>query len=314
MSKFIAVASDRKKVAEVDLRAHFKACFGMDYPVMLRRLQTYVEEGRYRYLRQTPPTIPPPESYSTRPVPLAETRLRLAELALRTRQSPMANYVLVDAATRGATDARVFEVLGTSAIVQNDENSARKYWEQALTAGSVNGAVNRELGLMETRLWMRDFNYSFRLPAELRDRLRSRLRKAIEHEPRQSAAYEQLAMVEAFSESPMIENVNLVQEKFAMLKEKQRTAFAFALIRLHMGKTEEGLAILKSLETFPSDPWTMQAALKVGLMLENQAARAAAAVAAASPAPTTEKPEREITGTYSARFRKYPSVELPAKP
>lgn len=303
--RFLQLAGDRRKASSIDLRAYFRECFGMDYPEMLRRLQKYIERGRYRFSRQTPPRIDPPESYAARAVDSTEARLRMAELQLRVDRRASAKFVLVDAAATGANDSRVFEVLGAIARMEGDEATARHRWEQAEVAGSRNGAVNRELSLIESRMWLAEFDYHFRLPAETAERLRARLRRAIDDEPRQTAAYELLAWVEASAETPLISNVNLVQQQFGVLRQKHRTVLALALVRLRTGRTDEAKRLLASMDQLDWDPWSGQAAEVVRAKLEGRLPQLVSG-------PPSAKVKQE--NIVASRFRKYPSVELPEAP
>jgi hypothetical protein len=271
--KFLQVAADRKKAATTDLRAHFRACFGMDYPQMLRLLEDYVAKGTYRYLRQPPPQIDPPASYAMRAVPLEEMQLRLTELSLRVHHSAMANFTLLDAVAKGLKDTRVLEALGTFALFEQDPARARERWEQALEAGSTNSAVQREAAKWTVHGWLREFSPSFRLSAERAEQWRARLLRAIAQEPRQTAAYESLAWVEAVAETPTPANVALVQEKLPTLRQKYRTVFALALLNLRAGRADEAKAQLASLELLEVDPAAEQAVETMRARLEGRPAR-----------------------------------------
>lgn len=273
VARFIRVAGDRKAVESVDLKEFFRTCFGMDYRQMEKRLERYVDGGSYRYGREKAPTLAPAKSYAMRPLSRDEIRLRLAELALRTNQTPMAKFLLLDAAAKPKPDPRIFEVLGAHALTEGDRTVVQERWEQAIAAGSTNGAIFREVGLMESKLWLDDFNYDFRLPLELSTRLRDRLKRAIAHEPEQTAAYEKLAWVEAFSEAPFFPNVTLVQQRFATLKNQARTLVALALVRVRAGLPEEAKRTLSQLNKLEWDDWAARTSELVLAKLEGRLPR-----------------------------------------
>jgi hypothetical protein len=103
--------------------------------------------------------------------------------------------------------------------------------------------------------------------------LRSRLQRSIEYEPAQSAAYEMLAWVEAFSEEPSISNVNLIQRHFPTLRQQQRTLLALAFVRVRKKQPEDAKELLGQLDEMQPDPWTMHGAEVVRAKLENRPVR-----------------------------------------
>ena len=181
-------------------------------------------------------------------MPAEETRLRLAELALRVNRTPLAKLVLLDAVQNNSKDPRPYEALGADALRDGDELIARERWQQAVDAGTRNPAIYRELGRVESRAWFPQFDVYFRLPAEKADRLRGLLLKSIELSPDQTDGYEMLAWVEAFSPTPGVQNINLVQGRFDKLKQKELTLLAFALVRHRVGDNPTALEMLGALE------------------------------------------------------------------
>ncbi|MEO6568024.1 MAG: hypothetical protein ABIO94_04620, partial [Opitutaceae bacterium] len=161
VDRFLRVASHRKAADAADLPALFRECFGFDYAEMQRRLARYVESGEYRYARQPAPKIAAATTYPMRAVSRDEIRTRLAELALRINRAPMAKFLLLEAIEKNKGDPRPYEALGMDALIDRDENGARDRWEQAVSAGTSNVAIFRELGLLESRSWFQQFNYYF---------------------------------------------------------------------------------------------------------------------------------------------------------
>ncbi|MEO7411866.1 MAG: hypothetical protein ABIZ81_00795 [Opitutaceae bacterium] len=285
VERFIRVASHRKKADAADLPALFRECFGFDYAEMQRRLRRYVESGSYRYSRQPAPKIVAASTYPMRTVSRDEIRTRLAELALSVNRAPMAKFILLEAIEKNPGDPRPYEALGMEALIDRDESGARDRWEQAVTAGTRNDAIFRELGLLESRSWFQQFNYYFRLAPEVADRLRQRLTRSIESSPQQSAAYEMLAWVEAYAETPSNVNVNLVQQHFSQLRQQPRTLLALAFVRVRVEKPDEARGLLDQLAKMELDPWTAQAAEVVRARLEGRPARRPAGVPATNRGP-----------------------------
>lgn len=307
VSRFVRVASDRQAAAKVNLRAFFRECFAMDYPDMLRQLDRYITSGSYRFGRQPVPKIDAAASYPVRAVPRDETRVRLAELAVRVNRSSDGKLALLEAAEKQPPDPRVLEVLGADSLVERDETRTRERWEAALAAGSSNPAILRELALMESREWFEHFNYDYRMPAERAQRLRARLKQSIEREPMQSAAYEMLAWLEAYAEEPVYADINLVQRNFANLSHKDRTLLAFALVRVHAGLNDEAANFLSGIAALQPDAWTVQAAEVVRAKLEGRL------VQRVDPSVAANATVVENTGASPQTLR-VPSVELPARP
>ena len=270
VERFVRGATFPDRPVGTELHAFFQECFGMDYHAMLRRLERYVQTGSYRYTSQPLPKLDPPRSYAMTAASRDLMRLRLAELAVRVNRSPRGGLELLRGHREHPDDPRLLEVLGADARAHGDESGAVEYWEKAVAAGSTNVAIFRELAFSEGRDWFREFDYDFRLPADAAVRLRARLKRSIEHEPEQSAAYEMLAWVEAFAEKRSIANVNLVQSRFPALRDRARTTVALAMVRVRTGRTDEALHLLQSLEKLQPDAWTAQAGEVVRAKLEGR--------------------------------------------
>jgi tetratricopeptide (TPR) repeat protein len=236
-------------------RAGFQSVFGMDYRDMLGRLEAYLRSGRYHSMQIPLPAIATATTYESRAVPLADIRLRLAELALRASQSARAKLLLLQALEKDPTDTRVLEVLGAAALHDQDEQRARELWERAVEAGTRNAAIYRELALMESRARFSHFDVYFRLPEESVRRLRHYLLHSIEYNPAQSDAYEMLAWVEAFAPEPSNKNINAVQRAAPNLTRKERATLALAFVRVRLDRNEEALEMLAELEKLNPDPW-----------------------------------------------------------
>ncbi|HUR56816.1 MAG TPA: hypothetical protein VM029_03845, partial [Opitutaceae bacterium] len=310
VTRFTRVAGEQKLVAAGAIEPFFQQCFGMDYAEMQKRLERYVESGRYRFCRQPRPVIPAAKTYLARALPREEARVRLAELALRTRRDAMAKFLMLDAlagpaASAGKPDPRILEALGADAHVEGDATKAAERWEEALAAGTKNPAIVRELGLLESKQWFQRFDPYFQLPGETAERLRARLRASIAHEPEQSAAYEMLAWVEGFAEHPSSENVNLVQKRFPLLRQKGRTLLALALVRVRLHAPAEALELLDKLPAVQTDMWTTHA----GEMVRGKLA--------GTPAYRERGPAPEANPLAAADMLRprvrVPSVELPEK-
>ena len=91
------------------------------------------------------------------------------------------------------------------------------------------------------------------------------------HAPSQSAAYEQLAWVEAAAPQPDIPAVNLIQAHFTLTNDKPRTLLALAMIRARLGDKEGALDLLASVRHMNPSPATEQAVRYVTARLSNAA-------------------------------------------
>jgi hypothetical protein len=260
VARFMNVMSDRRRAAKIDAAEYFRECFGYDFQELSRRIDKYVANGKYRYGSQSLPQLAPESSYvARRPEPI-ERRVRLAELAARVPKSAAGKVTLLEAQEQLPHNPRVHEVLGAVAFMDNDPQGATEHWEKAVELGTKNIAIARELTLLECRGLFARFDFDRRLPAAKTEQLRERLLASIRQEPAQSAAYEMLALVEAFSEAPRVANVNLVQEHFKQLSEKARTVVALAMVRVRLGKPAEAEEILAQLDELRPDPATAKIA------------------------------------------------------
>ena len=259
------------RLSPPELRAVFEQKVGMSYAAMEAQLESYVHSGRYGRGKVPLPKIAPPELYPQRAVPGEEMSQRLAELALRVNQDPRAKLWLLDLLTKEPQNLRALETLGQCALQEGDAAEARARWTQAIAAGSRNPALFQELGRMETQRWFSQFDYYFRLPAAKTEELRHLLHLSIDCAPSQSAAYEQLAWVEAAAPQPDIPAVNLIQAHFTLTNDKPRTLLALAMIRARLGDKEGALDLLASVRHMNPSPATEQAVRYVTARLSNAA-------------------------------------------
>ena len=253
VDRFMRVMSDRRSAAKVEPAAYFRECFGYDFEELRRRVDKYVGNGKYRYGTQPLPAIDGAKTYAMRKTPPDEVRLRLAELAARVPRSAAGKLALLEAQER-SPEPRVHEALGALALRENDPAGATEHWQKAIELGTKNPAIARELTLLECRGLFARFDFDFRLPPEKSEQLRERLLASINQEPAQSAAYEMLARVEAFSAEPRAANVNLVQSHFKQLSDKPRTVVALAMVRVRLGNPAEAETVLNELADLPPDP------------------------------------------------------------
>jgi hypothetical protein len=272
---FVNVALAPRFKDPAALREAFKEVFGMDYPEMQKRLDRYLRSGRYYSGKIPLPAVPAARTYSARAVSRDEIQLRLAELALRTNQSPAAKLALLHAADRDPADTRPLEVLGAEALREQDPLTATERWAKAVAAGTRNPAIYRELGLMEGRAGFSRLDPYYRMPADRASRLRGYLMRSIEYNPEQTLAYEMLAWVEAFSPDPSIPNLSLIQKKYAGFTRKERTALALAFVRVRLNLPDEALEMLAALETMQLDEWEKQGVETVRAHIENRPVKGA---------------------------------------
>lgn len=270
---FMRVMSDRRSAAKVNAATFFQKCFGYDFAELTRRVDKYVANGKYHFGRQALPNLPAPSTYATRLVTPEERNLRLAELAARVQRSGQGKLMLLEAAGEPSAEARVHETLGSLALLENDPAGAIEHWRKAVELGTHNLAIARELTLLECRALFTQFDYDFRLPPARAAELRERLLATIQQEPAQTAGYEMLALVEAFSAEPNVTNVNLVQDHFKQLSEKQRTVVALAIVRLRMNNPMEATRILDELPELPPDPVATRIAAAVRARLTTPTGR-----------------------------------------
>jgi hypothetical protein len=248
VDRFLTVALDRERLGKVDLEAVFKSCFGCDYQEMEYQLRRYIMTGSYSAFGVPMPKLAAASSYLVRPVPIAEARLRLAELSVRVLQSGLGELVLLDAESKPPVDPRVFEALGADALRKGDDRIAEERWEEAVAAGSKNPAIVRELGLLEGHKWFNQFNQNLVLPDEVATRLRDRLQRSLKLEPLQGASYEMLAWVESFSRSPDPENVKMVTQHVAAIRDKRRTLIALCQLMIRSRNADTALLLLNALD------------------------------------------------------------------
>ncbi|MBX3738041.1 MAG: hypothetical protein KF715_15210 [Candidatus Didemnitutus sp.] len=250
------------------LREASRQLLGWDLARLTKELNSYASAGRYQARSAPPPPVPEAKTYTVEDVPPATMRLRLAEVLVRTRQDPRAEFALLEAA--GAGDTRASEVLGTLARYKGDMVAMQERWQKALAAETPNPAVAQEYVEHRTRQLFARFDPYYRMPAELGEELRSCLLRSIAATPEQSRAYEMLAWIEASAPEPVVANLNTVQRRFGQLKARDRTLVALACARHHLGKDAEALQLLDQLPDLAPDSWSGEAAETLRAKIEGR--------------------------------------------
>lgn len=279
------------------LREASKQLLGWDLDRLTKELNFYASAGRYQARSAPPPPVPDAKTFTVEDVPPATMRLRLAEVLVRTRQDPRAEFALLEAA--GAGDVRANEVLGTLARSKGDTVAMQERWQKALTADAPNPAVAQEYVEYRTRQLFARFDPYYRMPAELGEELRGCLLRSVAATPEQSRAYEMLAWVEASAAEPIVANLNTVQRRFAQLKARDRTLVALACARHHLGKDAEALQLLDQLPGLAPDSWSREAAEVLRAKMEGRR-------------PVHEKsPAREKRPSFAPTIKINPMSEAP---
>ncbi len=264
------VLAESKDAAAARLREVVDATLGLSYAQLNGALGRYVSSGRYGWSKLPVPEVVATKSYTHRPVPLEEIRLRLAELALRTHDSAQARLALLHAAGQPGADARLHEVLGAADYRAREPDRAAERWARAVEAGTDNAAIFHELGLLEGRSLLQRFDLDYQLPSDRAARLRELLQRSIKAAPDQAAAYETLAWVEAYSTDVNVANVNLIQRHFAALKDKKRTMLALALIRHRTQDDATAIHLLDELGKVQPGAWVADGAEQLRARIEGR--------------------------------------------
>lgn len=305
VDRFLRVAGDRKALARTNVQSLFEECFKMDYDHMLRDLGRYVRRGSYQFGSVPLPDIPDPSTYAKAAVSRGQIRERLAELALRVDRSAAGTFVLLTAANQPDPEARIFETLGADAWAHEETEKALEYWDRAVTAGSTNSAVLREVATYEWSKWFAEPEPRLRLPEDAADRLRTLLVAAIQAEPDMETGYEMLSWVEACAEKPSAVNINAVQKQFGSMRNKGKTLLALALCRARLDRKAEAIELIKKIGRFDPDPWTLRLAEQSLAQLEGRSLEEISLVR-----------DRNSVRTGAARMTKnvtaLPSVPVPA--
>lgn len=271
VERFIAFVLARSKDAgTAQLREAAGATLGLDFAQLNRALDGYARNGRYGWSKLAVPKVAAAKSFSQRPVPLAEIRLRLAELASRMNDSPMGKLTLLHAADDPAAEPRLHEALGASDYRAGNVDVAEERWSRAFARGTDNPAIFHELSMLEGRRKFQRFDLNYLLPEEAADRLRELLHRSIKAVPDQTTGYEMLAWVEATSKSPSIANINLVQSRFQDLRNKPRTLLALAVVRLRVDDRATALSMLDTLDKMQPDVATAYGAEITRARLEDR--------------------------------------------
>lgn len=272
----------------------FEEKLGLTYAQMNQRLARYFRGGRYGYSTLKLPSIPAAKTYLIRPVPQAEIENRLAELALRVNRSPAGKLAMLQATEQPVEAMRAQEVLASDAIKDGEWDVAGDRWERAVAAGSTNAVVLDELCQYKSRKYFQRFDLYFRLPDEAAEDLRRLLHQSILASPQQTAAYEAMAWVEATAREPQIRNINLVQQNFPRLKEKERTLLALAVVRMRLGDNKGAVEILDELGKAPQSDWVAYGMENTRARLEDRPVNRANLPAASKKPSLSPPPIRKV--------------------
>ena len=260
VKRFLTIVGDRRRLETTNVKSLFEDCFKMNYKRMERDLARYVRRGSYSYGRVPLPDIPDRQTYAKTRLSVAEARTRLAEVAFRTSSSAAALVALLQEGAKPGADARIYEVLGAESRMLGESEKALEYWNQAWELGSRNSAVLRELARQEWDRWFSRASHQLRLPDEVTIRMRELLVAAIRAEPGLDEAYEMLAWVEVCAETPSNSNLNAVQQHFTAMKKRDRTLLALALFRARLNHKDEAIKLLREINRFEPDDWTLDGA------------------------------------------------------
>lgn len=270
ISLFLRVASSSKvQERPAEFRKVFIELLGGDYAKFERELDRYVDSGSFQGRKAPRPQIVGKQEYTARAATAGEMHVRLAELSVRFLKSPYANLALRGQLER-QPEARLHEVLASTALQENEADVAREHLLRAVELGTANIATYRELSRLEANLVFRQFNLDYRLPDERAKRLREMLHKSLAAAPTQSNAYEMLAWVEATAHQPDIATVNLVQRQFADLNDRPRTLLALVMVRMRLGQKDDALALLNQLDLLEPGDWVRFCAEVTRARLENR--------------------------------------------
>ena len=260
VNRFMAVAGRQEELERTNIQSLFEECFGMDYAKMEKDLFRYIRRGRYTYGKLPLPDVPAKEDYAAQKVDAGHMRIRLAELAVRMRGDAVGQLVLIEEGEAEDSDPRIFETLGGDAMVSGDRDAALEYWRQAFKRGTTNSTILRELARADFTKWFSNYLPTFKLPFEEAQNMRKYLVASIQAEPVQDEAYEMLAWVEGFSEEPSLANSRAVVGRFKLMKKKARTLLALAVGQKRLGSSEQAVGLLKAINRYDPDEWTLRAA------------------------------------------------------
>jgi hypothetical protein len=247
--RFVAAIRSGEAVADVVARERlFEACFQMNYKQAGAALETYVRRGVYAPRRIAIPPGVLKVTATSEPVDENVLRRRLANLDLRVNGSAAARTLLMKASTGPARDLRSIETLGAAALNAGDRASAKRYWQEAVAAGTNNPAVYAQLATLEAQHWFSQLDVDFPLPPEETVKLRQLMLELIRRAPQQTLGYETLAWVEARAKTPDAQNIILVQDHLASLRPRDRTLLALALGRIRMKDFTTARALLTTVD------------------------------------------------------------------
>jgi len=270
LAAFLRAASSPKvQEKPEEFRALCKDLLGYDYPQLLRVVRSYISDGRFAGRKVPRPPIAAKSSYQARAVTPEEMKVRLAELSLRVTQSAYANWFVRDQVSR-QPDIRLQELLGMVALRENQTESARAHWNQAVELGTTNAAIFRELSRLEGNQVFSQFDLDYRLADARTEQLRKLLARSIECAPAQSLSYEMMAWVEATASQPRIASINLVQKRFSTLNDKPRTLLALTMVRFRLGEIQEARELLDQLDKLNPDQWVAYCAEITRARIENR--------------------------------------------
>lgn len=247
--RFVAAIRSGEAVADMVARERlFRACFQMNYKQAGAALENYVRRGVYAPRRIAIPSAVLKVTATSEPIDQNVLRRRLANLDLRVNGSAAARTLLMKASTGASRDLRSIEALGASALNAGDRASAKRYWQEAVAAGTSNPAVYAQLVTLEAQRWFSQLDVDFQLPPAEAVILRQLLLELIRRAPQQTLGYETLAWVEATAKAPVAQNIALVQEHLASLQPRDRTLLALALGRIRMSDFTTARALLTAVD------------------------------------------------------------------
>jgi hypothetical protein len=230
----------------------FKEIYGMDYKAMERTLVEYLRSGQYHSFTLKIPAAEISTKIKARPAADFEREFALLDLDWRAHESgdALARAIMMSEAHPDRPEP--WQLQAEMAMQEKNSTQAQHCLERAAALGSNSSFVLVRAAGGIVRQIRPPLDY--RMPDELCKKLRGWLDRALELDPDNAEACENLAVVEAHSENirgPVVRKIDAARKGMA---DPARTLAALAIVRWRIKDYENSERIADYLISLPKTP------------------------------------------------------------
>jgi hypothetical protein len=241
-SGILALFSEARR-GSTDYLGMVKRNLGVDIGVLSNELKAYAERSRFVFFKYPIPPNFPDLLLEQQEVSKTERTKLMEELKIRlSREEPYLKKLTTSLKPDEVSDRR--QMVGWGLWLAGDREAALGVWEPLEIEGYQDSFILRARAQIQIDHWLADPDLEYRFPPEIASQLRHQMESSLEIDPSDQTTMMYLAWLEALSEQPDNENINMVQQSVGGMLQPELTLLAIAKIRLRIGDLETARALV----------------------------------------------------------------------